>query len=111
MLGILLIYFIGKRFYDLAEEYDQSKWLFAILSIIIYYASGILVLAIIAVLDMAVFGWGFNWESNFGISLLALPIGLLTLWGFYTLLENRWKKSVVVVKDEINDIGKPAEGE
>ncbi|XCF05671.1 hypothetical protein ABI125_13210 [Tamlana crocina] len=108
MLGILLIYFIGKRFYDLAEEYNQSKWLYAILSIVIYYVSGAVVLAIVAILDMRIFGWGFDWNS-FGINLLSLPVGLLTLWGFYTLLENRWKKSVVVVKDEIGDIGKNIE--
>ncbi|WP_370478244.1 hypothetical protein [Tamlana flava] len=109
MLGILLIYFIGKRFYDLSEGYNQNKWLYAILSVVIYYASGMIMLILVAILDLFFFSWGFDWESSFGINLLALPIGLLTVWGFYTLLENRWKKSVVVVKDEINDIGKKLE--
>ena len=73
---------------------------------VIYYVSGIVILTGFALLDVFVFEWGFDWESSFGINLLGVPIGLLTIWGFYTLLENRWKKSVVVVKDEINDIGK-----
>ena len=109
MLTILLIYFIGKRFYDLSEEYNQNKWLYAILSVLIYYVSGMIILSGIALLDIFVFEWGFDWDSYFGINLLGVPIGLLTVWGFYALLENRWKKSVVVVKDEISDIGKKLE--
>jgi hypothetical protein len=109
MLGILLIYFIGKRFYDLAEEYQENKWLYAILSVVIYYVSGIVILGAFALLDVFVFNWGFDWESSYGINLLAIPIGVLTLWGFYTLLENRWKKTAIVVKDEINDIGRNIE--
>ncbi|HEX9600776.1 MAG TPA: hypothetical protein VF985_04750 [Mariniflexile sp.] len=105
MLGILLIYFIGKRFYDLAEEYKENKWLYAILSVVIYYLSGIIILGAFALLDIFVFSWGFNWDSNYGINLLSIPIGLLTLWGVYTLLENQWKKTAVVIKDEINDMG------
>ena len=38
MLGILIIYFFGKRFYNLSEEYNQNKWLYAILSAVVYYA-------------------------------------------------------------------------
>ena len=57
-------------------------------------------------LDFFVFNWGFNWESGFGINLLVIPFGLAAVWGFYVLLENRWKKVVVLEKDEIQDIGK-----
>ncbi|MGB5417909.1 hypothetical protein [Algibacter sp.] len=106
MLGILLIYFIGKRFYDLSEEYNQNKWLYAILSVVIYYVAGFVVGIIIALLDLYIFNWGIDWDNNFGINLLGLPAGLLILWGFYIFLENKWKKSVLVIKDEINDIGK-----
>ena len=106
MLGILLIYFIGKRFYDLSTEYNQNNWLFAILSIAIYYASGFVFGVILGLLDIYVFDWGIDWDNNFGINLLGLPVGLLTVWGFYVFLENKWKKSVLVIKDEINDIGR-----
>ena len=34
MLGLLLIYFIGKYFYDLAAEFEKNKWLYAILGVV-----------------------------------------------------------------------------
>lgn len=108
MLGILLIYFIGKRFYDLSVEYNQNKWLYAVLSIVIYYASGLIFGVVLALLDMF-FEWGIEWEDNFGINLLGIPVGLLAVWGFYLILESKWKKPAVIVKDEISDIGKNIE--
>ena len=39
MLGIVLIYWLGKYFYQLAEKYNQNKWLYAILGIVVYYVS------------------------------------------------------------------------
>jgi len=108
MLGILLIYFIGKRFYDLAAEFNQNKWLFAILSIVVYYAAGLLFGILLGVLDLF-FEWNIDWDNNFGINLLGIPIGLLADWALYVVLENRWKKKVVLVKDEIDDIGKSLE--
>ena len=109
MLGILLIYFIGKRFYDLSVEHQKNKWLFAILGVVTYYVIGWIFIFIIALLDVYVFYWDFDWDSSFGINLLFVPAGLLAVWGLYILLENNWKKSVVVIKDEINDIGKGIE--
>ena len=108
MLGIFLIYFIGKKFYDLAGEYNQNKWLYAILSIIVYYATTALFGIILGIL-IVVFELDFNIENNIGINLLAIPIGLLGIWGFYVLLQSRWKKAVVLIKDEIQDIGKSSE--
>lgn len=109
MLGVLLIYFIGKRFYDLSEEYDQSKWGYAILGIVVYYALGFLLVMVIVLLDVWVFNWDFDWDSSFGMNLLVLPFGLLAVWIFYHILENKWKKKIIVVKDEIQDIGKQIE--
>lgn len=108
MLGILLIYFIGKRFYDLADEYYQKKWLFAILGVATYYAVGTACVVFIAILDVYFFGWNFDWQSSFGMNLLAVPLGLLAVWGLYQILERRWKKlDVLRVTDEIQDIGMP----
>jgi hypothetical protein len=110
MLGLLLIYFIGKQFYVLAEKFKQNKWLFAILSVVVYYAAGLMLGVIIGVLAILL-EWEIDWDNNFGINLLGIPVGLLACWGFYYLLKTRWEKSVVVVKDEIGDIGKPMDEE
>lgn len=108
MLGILLIYFIGKRFYDLAEEFNQNKWLYAILSIIVYYVAIVIFGLVLGILAL-IFEWNLDWDNNFGINLLGIHIGLLADWGLYLILENRWKKKIVLVKDEIEEIGKPLE--
>ncbi len=109
MLGLFLLYFIGKKFYELAERFDQNKWLYAILSVITYYGLGFGLTMIIALLDVMVFEWNFDWESRFGMNLLVVPFGLVSAWGLYMFLENRWKKKIIVVKDEIQDIGKNIE--
>ena len=44
MLGLVLLYWIGKYYYKLAEVYNKSQWGFAILGIVVYYA-GIVVFA------------------------------------------------------------------
>ena len=110
MLGLLLIYFIGKQFYVLAENHKQNKWLFAILSVVVYYAAGLAFGVILGVFEI-IFEWEIDWEDNVGINLLGIPVGLLACWGFYYLLKTRWEKSVKVVRDEIQDIGKPFDDE
>lgn len=75
MLGLLLIYFIGKRFYDLSEEYNQNKWLYAILSVLVYYAGTFIVGIVLVVLIE--FGLvDIDLENSFIISLITLPFGL-----------------------------------
>ncbi|MFC4721276.1 hypothetical protein ACFO5O_03000 [Geojedonia litorea] len=108
MLGIILIYFIGKQFYTLAEDFNKNKWLYAILSVVIYYVAGFIFGTILAVLDL-IFEWGIDWDNNFGLNLLGIPIGLLADWGFYYMLKKKWEQSTVLIKDEIQNIGKNTE--
>lgn len=108
MLGLLLIYFIGKHFYKLADEFNQNKWLYAILGIVIYYAAGFIFGAALGIMDL-LFELNLDFENMFGINLLAIPIGIAACYGFYVLLKKKWEKSIVIIKDEIQDIGKPVE--
>lgn len=108
MLGLLLIYFIGKRFYDLSDIHNQNNWLYAILGVVIYYAgamaAGLFLGVLILFTDVEV-----DIENNLLMSAIALPFGLAAVYLFYVFLKRKWEKTVVVVKDEIQDIGKHIE--
>ena len=110
MFSILLIYFIGKYFYQLADKYLQSKWLYAVLGVLSYYVGSIVVGGLIVGLFI-----GFLTDSSFesysekSLGFLLMPFGIGSAYFFHYLLKNRWKKSVELVKDEIDDIGRNIE--
>lgn len=105
MIGILFIYLIGKYFYKLAEEYNQNKWLFAILSIVIYYVGTAIGGAIIGVLSL-VCGFTVDWDNTILMSLIAIPFGFGTCWLFYYLLKKNWESKIQIEIETIDDIGK-----
>lgn len=103
-LGLFLIYWLGKRFYVLAEKYNQNKWLYAILGVVIYYVGQIIFGSILAILNEFLdFNFDFN---NVAVNLLGIPIGALACYGFYKILENNWKKIQIQPIESIDDIGK-----
>lgn len=108
MLGIVLLYFIGKYYYKLAEEFEKHRWGFAILGVATYYVGTMIGGAVFGVLD-GILGWGIDWENTWILSLIALPFGLLFTTGLYYILKKQWEKEVPVVKDEIEDIGNSTE--
>ncbi len=108
MLGIVFLYFIGKYFYKLAEQFNKNKWLFAILGVVIYYVGTFIGGLILGVLD-ALIGIGFDWDNNLALGLIALPFGIASAYLFYYILKKQWEKSFVLVEDEIQDIGKSVE--
>ena len=101
MLGLILIYFIGKKFYDLAQEFGKSEWGFAILGVVVYYAGifmGGFILGIMFMESIA----GMN---PIVIGLMALPFGIVSCVGLYYFLNNSWKKNIESNKSNIDDIG------
>jgi len=108
MLGFILIFFIGKYFYELAQNYYKHRWLYAILGVVVYYAAGAIFGLIIGLADVLI-GLNINWENTLGLNLLGIPIGIAADYAFYVLLKRKWEKEVVLPKDEIMDIGKPTE--
>lgn len=90
MIGLILLYFVGKAFYDLASQNGKNAWLFAILGVASYYA-GIFVGGIIIAIGYGLFLDGSIEEVNDTLlGLLGLPFGVLICWGFYRLLKSRW---------------------
>jgi hypothetical protein len=88
MLGLLLLYFLGKKFYELAHEYNRSRWGFAILGVASYYA-GVFIAGVGFVLLGAYIG-AFSNLPDIVISLLSIPFGLLAAWLLYRMLERSW---------------------
>lgn len=88
MIGIFLIYFIGKKFYTLAEEYGRKKWLFGVLGIVCYYV-GTFICGVLIGIGYELFD--LQTLNDWQLSLLAVPFGLMASFGFYFLLKNNWK--------------------
>ena len=106
MLGLLLLYWIGKYFYKLAEEYDKSKWGFAILGIVAYYAGSIVLGGIIMfVIDF--FSEGFLESINeMMLGFMMMPFGILSCYLLYKYLEKTWEKNDPRKNSMIDQIGK-----
>jgi hypothetical protein len=107
MIGFILIYFIWKRFADLAFKYNHKKWIYGLLGVLSYYA-GTLIGGVILGLVSVIFDVVINWDNDILMSLLVLPFGLVICYGIYYFLERKWEKEVVVI-DSIDDIGKITE--
>lgn len=103
MIGLLLIYFIGKAFYELAFDYNKSKWGFAILGVLSYYAGtflGGVVLAIIGIVTNSDFPQN---QPGLLLSIMAVPFGLLACWGFYKILVSVWNRKEILKTDDTLD--------
>jgi hypothetical protein len=99
MIGILLIYFVGKSFYDLAALHNKSQWGFAVLGVVSYYAGNVLGGVLLAILsELGLFS--LEGIHDMVIGIMALPIGILACWGTYSLLRKRWEKSADKVNGE-----------
>ncbi len=103
MLGILFLYYIGKQFYDLAIKHEKNKWLFAILSIIVYYASSFVGGVIVAILGQTVFHYSVDDMQDIVIGLMALPFAFFCVWLFYYLLKKQWEKETLFNDENILD--------
>jgi hypothetical protein len=92
MLGLVLLYFAGKAFYDLAGKYNKHQWGFAILGVVSYYG-GLFFGGVLIGIVMELSSPGYIDEGNetfFGI--LAIPLGIFTCWLTYVLLKRAWSK-------------------
>jgi hypothetical protein len=92
MIGLVLLYFVGKAFYNLAGEHNKSQWGFAILGVVSYYI-GLFVGAFVIGIVYVAMEADLEGTNDFLLGLMALPVGVLTCWGFYKLLEFQWSKT------------------
>lgn len=95
MLGLVLVFFVGKYFFDLAGRYDKSEWGYAILGVISYYGGTFLMGIILGVLGEFGVMRAVEDIPSFVLTILAIPAGILTSFLLYRYLENRWDKPVI----------------
>ena len=102
MIGLVFIYFIGKAYYDLAELHHKSKWGFAILGVVSYYLGVVIGGVILGVLsELQVIA--IDDIPEIVVGLMALPMGILSCWGFYKLLQKQWSKTAVPETTDVLD--------
>lgn len=103
MLGLLLIYFLGKKFYELAEEYKKHQWGYAIGGVAMYYI-GTFIGGIFLFLIMDFFSPGSAETMNDNLfGLLAVPFGLLAYGLLYLYLKRSLEKKVLMENPDILD--------
>jgi len=106
MLGLVLLYWIGKYFYKLAEVYNKSPWGFAILGIVVYYGGILLFSFIIGMLGEIISPGVLDSLNDTVFGLFMLPFGILSCYLLYKYLENTWKKNNPNPDVLIDEIGK-----
>ena len=103
MLALLLLYWIGKYFYELAGVYEKSQWGYAILGIVVYYG-GIVVFSFgIGIITEIVSPGAIGSIDDTVLGIMMLPFGILSCYLLYKYFEKTWKKNKPV--NELDDIG------
>ncbi len=105
MLGLILLYFIGKKFYELADKFEKSKWGYAIAGITVYYF-GAICIGMIIVLILEYFEL-FNIDSvnDTVLGILLAPFGIVCCYVLYIILEKKWEKEKPQLDNIIEEIG------
>ena len=104
MLGIILMYFIGRSFYRLAERNGKKKWLFAVLGVVSYYAGTFFMGGILGIFMLYELVSEDIFDNSILLNLIGLPVGLLFCWLFYLLLKRMWANSKQQASSEILDM-------
>lgn len=105
MLGIVLIYFIGKQYYTLAEDRNMNKWLYAFVGIGIYYL-GTIIGATLIIFYTEFFGNGIDSINDKALGYMSIPFGIFSVWGLYKILDKKWTDKKIDPIEEIALIGK-----
>lgn len=111
MLGLLLIYWIGKYFYKLAEEYHKNQWGYAILGIAIYYGGMMGFGFIIGIIAEIVSSGALDDVNDTLLGAMLIPFGFLSCFLLYKFLQKSWKKNIPNSEDMIKDFGEVEEVE
>jgi multisubunit Na+/H+ antiporter MnhB subunit len=103
MIGIVLIYFIWKAYYELARKYNKHKWGIAILGIAGYFLGLLIGIVLIALTLEFLLSESIEDYSDNVLGLMSLPVAILFCWLLYIFLDNQWNKPSRTINDEVLD--------
>ncbi len=96
MIGLILIYNVGKVFYELAELHGKNRWIYAVWGVASYYLGVIVGGILLGIMLMAYSETILEGKSDTVIGLLGIPVGILVCWANYRFLKKRWEGNEVV---------------
>ena len=105
IVGLILIYLVGKAFYELARKHNKNMWGYGVLGVVSYYA-GVFGSAIIAgiVLEFTVPGFVDDLNENL-VGIMLIPFGAITCWLTYAYLRKSWSKPTTIIDNSTLDAG------
>ncbi len=113
MLGLILLYAIGKYFYELADEYQKNKWGFVALGIATYYLAAVVLGILLGIILSALGLLDLEETSDLLLDLMIIPLGVISVLGLYYFLKRRWENEreslANSVENRISQIGQEEE--
>jgi hypothetical protein len=103
MIGLILLYFAGKQFYELAKKHGKHKWGYALLGVASYYIGLFVGAFVIAYLYEMNSPGSIDEGNEMLIGLAGVPVGILTCVLLYKFLAKRLRNEVVVTSDDLLD--------
>lgn len=101
MFGIVILVLVVNAFIKLAKEYHKKNtWLYGLLAVATYYAMTFAAGIIIGIIMEVSSPGSVHTYSDLQLGLFALPFGIISLWGLYRILKNRWSNNPAILNDE-----------
>ena|ERR1051325_9131541 len=90
--GALSTYLVGRIFYDTAARYQQSRWAFAIIGVVVYFAGIFTGYVLVTLIGEAISpGIGIPYPDK-TIVFMGSPIGFIVCRIAYVRLKKSWSK-------------------
>ncbi len=102
MLGIFIIYWIGRKFYDLAAIHNRSPWGWAILGVVVYYGTQLLFGMLAYLASPSTFD-NMDKGSELMFNLVGVAVGALVWYVFLQYITKKWENESEQTYENIND--------
>ena len=103
MLGIVLMYLVGREYYKLAILNQKNAWLYAIVGVVSYYVGVFLGGILVVILYHFISEEAVEEMSELKLEIMAIPFGVLSCYLFYRFLKFSWSKTYAKQDEDILD--------